>query len=411
MLTSDLVRFDVGECYVTPRYLKRRHAGAYLRIAQELIHIYDSYVGKQRFELEAALDEYEAHRVGYKILRGLVKILDGFAEYDPPEKLDYPAFRSRLFEFAEEYRPIVRHPDLMHQEVRDSVLARFAKEYGTLPCDLYGDLPDRQILTRMEKTVAPDELIRRYNLALAQGVLYRCFRMTIRIWDGYQTVFRYLKLAQLMHKIYPQEEGYVVEIDGPFSLFRKTQKYGVNLARFLPGLLLAEKWQMTAQVNTEKGQRYFVLDQDCGLTSHYKQAHPFDSSVEEAFYRTFEKRKTEWTIEREQAVIDLGDAVLIPDFKLVHQSGKEVLLEIVGFWTPEYLKKKLEKLRRSNRDDLIVAINKNLNCAREDFAGPVMPYNTRLKVKDVLAVLETYLNGSNSVLAGDFLPARPTRPA
>ena len=85
--------------------------------------------------------------------------------------------------------------------------------------------------------------------------------------------------------------------------------------------------------------------------------------------------------------MDLGDTVLIPDFKFIHSDGGTVLMEIVGFWTPEYLKKKLEKLYRVNRKDLIVAVNENLNCSKRDFDGPVIFYKTRIKVNEVLKVL------------------------
>lgn len=388
MLTNDLLRYEVGEHDITPRYLPRKRADYYLKIAEELIRIFKTHLGKSRHELECALDEYESDRVGYKIIRGLAKILEGFVEFQPADDLDYPEFRRRVFEFAEKFRPVVQEPDVIHQNVRQIVLDKFRVENGSVPPNLYGDLPEQQRLVRMAPTINPEILIRRYNLALAQGILYRCHRMEIKIWDGYKTVFWYLKLAQLMHRIYKNENGYLIIVDGPFSLFKKTQKYGVNLARFLPGLLLAQKWQMHATVNTERGERHFFLNQDCGLTSYYKKENPFDSTVEEAFYKNFRKRKTEWQIEREPEILDLGDTVLIPDFKLIHLDGTEKLLEIVGFWTPEYLEKKLDKLRRTERTDLIVAVNENLNCSRRDFNGTVIFYKTRLKVGEVLKILD-----------------------
>ncbi len=51
---------------------------------------------------------------------------------------------------------------------------------------------------------------------------------------------------------------------------------------------------------------------------------------------------------------------MIPDFTLRNQTGLEVYLEIVGFWTPEYLKKKIAKVRAANLDNLILAVSKQL---------------------------------------------------
>ena len=42
-----------------------------------------------------------------------------------------------------------------------------------------------------------------YNLALAQAVLYDATEMRIRVWDHFGTVFSYVKLFGLMHRIYP----------------------------------------------------------------------------------------------------------------------------------------------------------------------------------------------------------------
>ncbi|HEX9653177.1 MAG TPA: DUF790 family protein, partial [bacterium] len=145
--------------------------------------------------------------------------------------------------------------------------------------------------------------------------------------------------------------------------------------------------KMISHINTEQGPRYFVLDQYCGLRSHYSKEAPFDSSVEEAFFRGFQKRKTAWIIEREAEILDLGETVFIPDFKLSHPDGREFLLEIVGFWTPEYLQKKMEKIRMANHPNLIVAVNHTLNCAKSDFSGTVLFFKTRVRVRDVLSLL------------------------
>lgn len=387
MLTGDLLRYDIEGDAITPRYLTRKHAAFYLNLARSLLDIYDRYIGRTRKELYQALDAFEQDQVSYKIVRGLVKIIDGEVEYAPAEEIDYPAVRRQFFEFVEAFRPIVSRPDLIHKNTRDMAAQKYVDEIGPLPGDLYGDVPERQIM-RCGVAMSPEELIRRYNLALAQGLLYRCVKMHIRIWDGYKTVFHYLKLSQLMHDVRRRGDHYEIVVDGPFSLFRRTQKYGVNLARFLPGLMLAQRWRMQAVINTEEGQRLFILDHTCGLTSYYKKDKIFDSSVEEAFYNSFKKRATKWRIHRETEIIDLGDTVLIPDFAFTHADGRSALLEIVGFWTPDYLQKKLHKLARANRRDLIVAVNEKLNCSKEDFVGPVVFYKTRVRAGDVLKILQ-----------------------
>lgn len=388
MLTGDLLRSRIEGDTIRPRYLTRKQAVHYLRVAADLRALVELHAGKTRAELESALMEMEGERVGYKILRGLAKILMDHVEFRPADDVEFPELRLRLFEYAERFRPIVLTHDLLHQTSRDKVLEAYAEQGGVLPENLYGDLPEAHVLTLTEPLPAAETLLRRYNLALAQGLLYRCVQMQVRIWDHFRTVFQYLKLAGLMHHITSEPGGYRILVDGPVSLFQRTRRYGVNMARFLPGLLLAEKWQMQADIATPQGSKRFYLDQECGLTTYYAQENPFDSRVEETFYAQFSKRKTPWQIDREGEIIDLGDTVLIPDFRFVHPDGRTALLEIVGFWTPEYLQKKIDKLNRANRQDLLVAVNETLNCTRETFRGPVLFYKTRVKVKDVLQWLD-----------------------
>ena len=61
------------------------------------------------------------------------------------------------------------------------------------------------------------------------------------------------------------------------------------------------------------------------------------------------------------------ESVVLPDFSVVHPDGRRAFLEIVGFWTPQYLAGKREKLRRARLPNLILAVSEKLNCSQEDF--------------------------------------------
>ena len=69
----------------------------------------------------------------------------------------------------------------------------------------------------------------------------------------------------------------------------------------------------------------------------------------------------------------------------------ERLMEIVGFWTPDYLRKKLWKLKRAAMPNMIAAVSDRLNCSTEDFRdipGEALFFKTRIKPKDVLEKVE-----------------------
>lgn len=392
MLTSDLIRYRIIDDQITPAYITRKEAGRYLRVSEDLIGIYTSSVGLTQGEIKRRLEDYESTSTDYRIFRGLAKLLEEKATFSPPSDWDYPRLREKVFHQATKEYPIVIQPDLIYQTRRENVLESIAQKLGVstqeLGDGLYGDLPQNHILVDMEE-ITPEGLLRRYNLALAQGILYRALRMRIELSSNYKAVFRYIKLAGLIYLIEKNPQGvYSITLTGPASLLRRTQKYGVNMARFLPGLLLASKWRMWADVSTPAGLKVFSLNQDCGLHSHYHPEKLFDSKLEEIFACRFKKRQTEWKMEREGEIIDLRGRVFIPDFTFTHQDGRKASLEIVGFWTPEYLEKKLEKLRAAGRRDLIVAVNQTLNCSPDDFSGPVIFFKYALQPSQVLEKLK-----------------------
>ena len=70
----------------------------------------------------------------------------------------------------------------------------------------------------------------------------------------------------------------------------------------------------------------------------------FDSKIEKIFLQKFELFKTGWTIEREpEPIITKQKTAFIPDFVL-SKFDNNVFVEIIGFWTKEYLERKITKI-------------------------------------------------------------------
>jgi len=182
-----------------------------------------------------------------------------------------------------------------------------------------------------------------------------------------------------------------IRVTGPGSLFKKNRKYGTSLAKLLPVIMNAEKWQIQAIIETTIGGEPRILDFD--LDSKSKVALPiytesiahFDSEVEQQFYRDFKALNLGWEIVREPDAVKAGNYVVIPDFGF-YKDGLKHYLEIVGFWTPEYLKKKISKLKDAEAT-ITVAVNENLNCKKQDFLGDVIFYNNKIPMMDIVRIL------------------------
>jgi hypothetical protein len=442
VLTADLARSRTTDGTVTPLFIDPDEE-RYRQTARELIQVFEAHLGEPKGDLEDAIDERTVADTDYKIVQGLAKLLTDECEFEVVAPLDPHKIRQRLFEKANERYPIVRQPTLGEDIQKLEVYSAVADELGISLEDcyrgMYADLEDNkrlvQIGTRTAEQYASGDdgsststptltdnsdaayehtditvewLLTRYNLALAQAVLYDATELRIRVWDHFGTVFSYVKLFGLMHRIYPidadgqrvastdRATGYEAILDGPASLFSQSRKYGIRMANFLPALPLCDRWELVAEIlvdETTGETRQLTLDHMDGLDSHYSAGERFDSDVERTLARKWDRANTEWALVREDDVFDLGAEVMIPDFAIEHPDGRRAILEIVGFWTPEYLDAKLAKIRDVEADNFVLAVSERLDCASEEFgraADRVLWFKTGVHVYDVVDLVEQY---------------------
>jgi len=447
VLTADLARSRTVDGEVRPLFIDMSEQ-RYRETASELIQLFEGHLGEPKGELEDAIDELTVADTDYKIVQGLAKLLTDECEFEVQAGAEPTEIRQRLFEKANDNYPIVRQPTLGEDTQKLEIYSAVADELGISleECyrGMYADLEGNKRLVRFddqtidgydadensasrtkltgnskqeydqrEHTV--DWLLARYNLALAQAVLYDASEMRIRVWDSFGTVFSYMKLFGLMHRIFPidtagnrvsdthRADGYEAVLDGPASLFRKSQKYGIRMANFLPALPLCDHWELTAEISDDDSAsktNQLTLDDTDGLVSHYSSGQEFDSDVEQTLAQKWERATTDWELHREADVFDLGDEVMIPDFAIEHPDGRRVIMEIIGFWTPEYLSSKLTKIRQVDADNFILATSERLDCSTDDFGEAserVLWFKTGLHVYDVVELAEEYAARTSAV--------------
>jgi hypothetical protein len=157
-------------------------------------------------------------------------------------------------------------------------------------------------------------------------------------------------------------------------------------------------WSVRAKILPRKGERRLLsLELDSG--KHGEIMSPFeapeasalyDSKVEQDFANRFKSLDTGWTLTREPEPIPVGRTVMIPDFGF--QKGEAVVyMEVMGFWTPQYLREKLRKLTDLGDVDMIVAANRNLACQKLDRIGEkqnVIYYRRKIPLKPIFAHLK-----------------------
>jgi uncharacterized protein len=377
-----------------------------LALAAALIARFRAAQGQTRGELEAELQVLEGDQTDYRLKRGLAHLLaSAFSTFERCAPLDPAVLRQRVFALSAPSIPGPQQSLATLTAVADTLSRELGRDIGPeqVRAWLYADLPEAQVLTHVEEPT-PEGLLERYNLAQAQGVLYRASQVVLTAHRNdpgeYKLLFRYVKLFGLMAYIEGDaDHGFTLTIDGPASLFTPSPRYGLALAKLLPALLHVTRWHLTASLvprerssATTQGTR-FTLEAGCGLVSHYPPGKPHDSILEQAFAERWASTSTAWRLEREVDLIPLPGSVMVPDFRLVHPDGRSSLLEIVGYWRPEYLRKKFAQVRRAGRPDLILAVSERLNLERagvrrEDIPARVVWFKDRVLPRAVLDVLE-----------------------
>jgi uncharacterized protein len=374
MLTADLaLSWQRGE-EIRPRRLNPSDP-RWLRDAAALVRLFAEHAGRERGELEQALDGYVGAGTNYKVFRGLIKLLLDRSEFENAAGLDPPALRRALFLRARE-----SHPLDGGEEARARVVSEVARELdcepAALAAGLYADLPRRQRLTSFEEIDAR-ELIDLYNLAQAQALLYRCVRMSLRVRpqppEGQRRLFGAIKAHRLIHAVRGgAAEGYEVLLDGPVSIFHRSQKYGVQMSVFLPDLLACDGWSMRAEIATRRGAALFALDsQSHDLRSPQAGLRGYENPVREKLLEAWPRFDTDWTLEPSGEVIDLGDSAFVPDFILRHPAGQSIHLELLGFWTPEHLTERLAEFERAGLKNFLLAAWEELRGSRDPFTRDV----------------------------------------
>lgn len=404
MLPSDLLLHRRQGESLTPKSLPLDRKT--IALGKDLIACVAACQGEPKKVLRERLQELEGDRTDFKVLRGLAHLLKNhFCTFEIVSPLDPQLLREKVFSAASQGLPIPNYK----MQTLTAIAAELSSSHGKeitpeeVAVGLYADLPENQVLTEFAPPT-PEALIHRYNLSQVQGIFYKACDLVIHAHRNdpgeYKLLFRYLKFFQLMTYIEGEADtGFTITIDGPTSLFKPSTRYGLAIAKLIPALLHVTKWQLTANLqykdtysNTVRHGK-FTLDNTCNLVSHYPPGKPYDSMLEASFVKSWNKLKTDWQLEREVDLIPLPGSVMIPDFRLVHPDGREYLLEIVGYWRPEYLQKKFHKIHRAARKNLIIAVSERLNLQKagvhfQDLPNHLIWFKQRLIASDVLAIIE-----------------------
>lgn len=393
MLTSDLLLARIRYGYVYPAYARLNPEN--LKLAEALIQLFKKNIGANREELARKLSnfELEAFRRGfhYKYVRGLAYLLNRQAVYEAPEtRLDPLKVRIEVFKEASKIGLALTENE--RTRVLQRVAARFRAEMREVEQAFNASYQENEILKKFQPITA-EQLLKSYNLSLTQTLLFKALDITVETKaPGYQVkilLFNVKRLG-LMYFAEKHNSELSLKLDGPASLLKQTERYGTRLAKLLPYIVAMPRWRLKARIRLRGRILAFMLNDKNAppMPEIELKIEPYDSDVEEDFYRRFSKAGSGWKILREPDPVLAGNSIMIPDFAF-ELYGEKVYFEIVGYWTPSYLKKKVEKLRQARNLKMILAVDRERACAPEILSLPyvIIPFKRRIPIDEVYRVL------------------------
>jgi uncharacterized protein len=433
MLPSDLLRARISRDRIRPIYVPIDRDN--LALAEKLSETYLAGIGKRKGAVLDRVREIEEEGYDFKLVRGLSTLLERRATFEVEGEIDPVGARNKVFTAASLAR-VTGPAD--REDVLRSVSTGLGVTPEALEKALFSDLDDELMLRDFRPFPSAEALLRYYNLSLTQTLLFKSLRVEFSASGNWKKIFRGIKWLGLIYSVEKEkqtdgqgggegrgegngrEDGrFRVSLDGPLSLFKMTERYGTSIAKLLPQITATGWWTIKAEIlSRSRGGRVFIFETDSGelkgvlpgdaegvdndtsaggrniANGQQQRQHQipsqYDSSTEEKFAKRFLAYGTGWKLTREPEPLVAGVHVLIPDFSF-EKDGMKVYLEVVGYWTPEYLERKIAKLNLATTAgdgiDMMIAADESLACSKlERLKGKalVIQYKKDVPLKPIL---------------------------
>jgi predicted nuclease of restriction endonuclease-like RecB superfamily len=368
-----------------------------LELARSVIGLIRAHVGLPRGALLEAWAQVPIAPSESRLARALFKLATDACVFDESGADEAGALRMQVFsEAARARRTSSKALD------RDAILDAIARTRGSsadhIEASLYADLPTAHLLREAPGSTA-ERLLAEHETASHQAILLRAVKVRARVHcaaaSGYRALFRRLKFHQLLYGIrrLDRGRGYEVELDGPFSLFEQTTRYGLKLALALPSIMACDAWEVTADLRWGKERRPLVYHLRGNGVGARDDAPPLADEVR-ALLAELTRIESAWTGTAADVVLDLpGIGVCVPDLAFVHRdTGRKVYFEVLGFWSRSAVWKRIDMVQSGLPQPILFAISKHLRVSEEalpdDLPSALYVYARVMNARAVLARLD-----------------------
>jgi len=372
-----------------------------IEIAEKVIKIFVGNIGEKLKNIKKNIKKIE-NPDNYKKVRAFARILENRSVFNLSTDLNPVEVRKYLFSAG-----VVTTKSEREKRILEAA-KKFGKNSDEIERAIYADLDEEKVLSEVNLK-SPQELIRHYNLSILQTTLFNCLKLSFWTNENHKRIFSAIKRLGLMYEAEilsksdlessPESDSseVVISLTGPASILKQIRKYGTSFAKVVPHILRSEKWWMKAEILDEFTNRVyrFAISSDDGVEfPDYDLDVDYDSEIEREMSSRLKTSRPDLEILREPDVVLAGDFVFIPDFKL-RRANREIYIEIAGFWTADYVRKKVEKIKKANVPMILIA--------REEFeeydidVSFFITFKGRLPYLKVLKAINDYFKSETEI--------------
>ncbi len=359
-----------------------------------LIDEHKRFVGKTRRAALTYFKEPLSFSCPKVKLRTICKTIGDNWPVFSPLKLNFRKLRHEIFAAAGQS---LKNTPSSSRWTNDALIIeaeRLSLNVEDVPKILFSDLADEKIFTPWSEDLSSRKLCLLANRSLLQSHLAKAKYITLNLKGHARAVVRQARLHGLLCNISSHSDAFSnmeIFVSGPLALFRHTRLYAKALTSLLPILAWCHRFSMKI-VCQKNADLYCLVVKSNDPIFPGEKPKMFDSAIERRFFDDFSKAAPDYEIVKEPEPIQAGSSLIFPDFRITHKRNLERtwIIEIVGFWTPEYLQSKFSRLKAAGITNLIVAIDEKLFCGqRHDLQLDwlVVTYKKKIDVKKILFLI------------------------
>jgi predicted nuclease of restriction endonuclease-like RecB superfamily len=402
MLPSNILPVIAKEGKVRPRYMFLNPQS--LSLLSDMISLFKSARGSKRGELESMLEGFESG-LDFKTIRCVKALLLRRCEFASNSPLDPIGVRRAVFHKASEV-------GVTSKEERDWVIQRCAKEMPSttesVEGSLWADMEEEQVLSSF-KDIEPQDLLRLFNLSIAQTLLFKARKMEVKVPEGSIGVVASAKRLGLMYRVERVGGLFKIEIEGPLSALKLCERYGNQMARLLPEIVAQPRWELSATI-AWKGEKLSLFELASAHDGHlmrYLERGDEDgegASEKERLVARIREALPGWEVDAAPSPITTGGATFLPDLKIA-KGDVRVYLEMLGFWTEDFVRKRSAASFAGGANAYLTLADRGLTCSLKGAKGAgVILYDKRSLIKEIVSAVKAFETENRSKGAKEEAP-------